>query len=356
MPPKSDPNRAGRETTDFPSVCEPCLGPNPYIQMLKAPLDLECKICTRPFTVFRWSVDRTIRNKKTNICLTCARLKNCCQCCMLDLSFGLPIAIRDAALKLVAQGPQSDINKQYYAQNHEGELKDGGVPEEYEKTDGAARELLKRLAGSEPYQRRRDGGEGSQTGQKLLAGGTGPVRNARGGEKTRGVKGKGKVGRFTNNQLPAGPADITPPQDQSIMSLFLTGVEDDLAEHQIRTFFSAFGAIKSIVCVHRSHCAFVNFASRAGAEAAAESCQGKAVIAGCPLKIQWGKPRPLGNIDRSQGGNKSTGEVMVEQQEAEEPQQQQHERQERQQSFANIQIAKPPGEDDEVRYPSQAVN
>jgi pre-mRNA-splicing factor RBM22/SLT11 len=147
---------------------------------------------------------------------------------MLDLSFGLPIAIRDAALKLVSQGPQSDINKQYYAQNHEGELKDGGVPEEYEKTDGAARELLKRLAGSEPYQRRREGGEGSQTGQKLLTGGTGPVRNARGGEKTRGVKGKGKVGRFTNNQLPAGPADITPPQDQSIMSLFLTGCVSNL--------------------------------------------------------------------------------------------------------------------------------
>jgi pre-mRNA-splicing factor RBM22/SLT11 len=126
-------------------------------------------------------------------------------------------------------------------------------------------------------------------------------------------------------------------------------VEDDLAEHHIRTFFSAFGNIKSVVCVHRSRCAFVNFASRAGAEAAAESCQGKAVIAGCPLRIQWGKPRPLGNIDHSQtaGASKSLGEGVGEQAAQEElhvdagP------------SMQGIVVAKPPGEDDEARYPSQ---
>jgi len=242
MPPKADVNRSGRETTDFPSVCENCLGTNPYIQMIKEESGMECKICTRPFTVFRWSVDRTVRNKKTNICLTCARLKNCCQCCMLDLSFGLPIAIRDAALKLVAQGPQSDINKQYYAQNHEGELKDGEVPEEYEKTDRAARDLLKKLANSEPYYKRRrgEGGEGPSNGsgeQKRLMGGPGPVRNQRGGGTggggrggtggrggARGGRGGGRSGRFPNaNQLPPGPGDIAPPEDQNITSLFLVG-------------------------------------------------------------------------------------------------------------------------------------
>ncbi|RPB09098.1 hypothetical protein P167DRAFT_567472 [Morchella conica CCBAS932] len=165
--PKSDINRSGAEVTDFPAVCNDCLSAtdNPFIQMIKEDRGLECKICTRPFTVFRWAADRTSRFKKTNICLTCARLKNCCQCCMLDLSFGLPIAVRDAALKLVAQGPSSGINKEYYAQNHEGALVDGQVPEEYDKTDAAARDLLKKLAGSEPYYRRkRGGGEGSSSG------------------------------------------------------------------------------------------------------------------------------------------------------------------------------------------------
>src|ERR1700760_764887 len=116
---------------------------------------LECKICTRPFTVFRWKPDRTARTKRTNICLTCARLKNCCQCCMLDLSFGLSIPVRDAALKMIAPGPQSDVNKQWYAQEHEHEIEEGrGAVEAYSKTDEKARDLLRRLARSEPYRRK----------------------------------------------------------------------------------------------------------------------------------------------------------------------------------------------------------
>ncbi|KAF3082429.1 Pre-mRNA-splicing factor slt11 [Orbilia oligospora] len=299
MPPKADINRSGSESTDFPSVCENCLPENPYVQMIKENYGAECKICTRPFTVFKWLPDRNSRYKKTNICLTCARLKNCCQCCMLDLSFGLPIVVRDAALKLVAQGPSSEINKQYYAQNTENKLIEGQIPEEYEKTDSAARDLLKRLATSEPYYKRPrrnrdDGGIANKVGP-------GPVRTrGSGGERGRGGH-KGPIRNFPSAaQLPPGPQDIEPPADRSITSLFLLGVEDDLAEHAIRTFFSAFGQIRSIVCVHHSRCAFVNFHTRAGAEAAAESCQGKAIIAGCPLRIMWGKPRPLGSIDRTQ--------------------------------------------------------
>lgn len=127
-------------------------------------------------------------------------------------------------------------------------------------------------------------------------------------------------------------------------------MEDDLAEHHIRTFFSAFGQIKSIVCVHRSRCAFVNFGSRTGAEAAAESCQGKAVIGGCPLRIQWGKPRPLGNIDRSQaasiGRSSGNNAAPVEREAGEKPQ-------ERRVQSLNFVIAKPPGEEDDAKYPSQ---
>src|ERR1700743_2149890 len=127
--------------------------------MLKEDYGAECKICSRPFTVFRWKADRTSRPKRTNICLTCARLKNCCQCCMLDLAFGLSIPVRDAALKTIAPGPTSDVNKQFYAQEHERELEEGRgeVAEAYSKTNEKARDLLRKLARSEPYRRR--GGE-----------------------------------------------------------------------------------------------------------------------------------------------------------------------------------------------------
>lgn len=67
--PKSDINRSGAEVSDFPAVCNDCLSAtdNPFIQMIKEDRGMECKICTRPFTVFRWAADRTSRFKKTNV-------------------------------------------------------------------------------------------------------------------------------------------------------------------------------------------------------------------------------------------------------------------------------------------------
>ncbi|KAI9802271.1 MAG: Pre-mRNA-splicing factor slt11 [Sarcosagium campestre] len=321
MPPpqiKQDLNRSGWETTDFPSVCESCLPDNPYVQMIKEQHGSECKVCTRPFTVFRWKADRTARTKRTNICLTCARLKNCCQCCMLDLSFGLPIVVRDAALKLVAPGPESSVNREYFAQEHEREIEEGrGGVEEYEKTDEKARDLLRRLANSEPYYRRQrrtittDGASGSDSiaanGESSRRTGPGPVRTqdtrgrgARGG--VRGGRGGPHGGRPQSGVTlaPPGPQDILPPQDPSITSLFVTGIDDDLPEHALRTFFEPFGTLRSLICSHRSHCAFINYRTREAAEAAAESCQGKAIISGCPLRVQWGKPKPLDSMDREE--------------------------------------------------------
>ncbi|OAP58760.1 pre-mRNA-splicing factor slt11 [Fonsecaea erecta] len=310
---KQDLNRSGWETTDFPSSCENCLPDNPYVQMLKEEYGAECKICTRPFTVFRWKADRTARTKRTNICLTCARLKNCCQCCMLDLSFGLPITVRDAALKMVAPGPQSSINREYYAQEHEKELEEGrGAVEAYEKTDEKARDLLRRLANSEPYykRQRRLEAEGHQPGQqqepkeqKQSSYGPGPIRTAdsrKSGGAHRGAKTGPGNARAVTLARPPQPEDWLPPTDPNITSLFVTGVEDDLPEHAIRSFFTPFGQIRSIVCSHRAHCAFINYATREGAEAAAAHCQGKAAIQGCPLRVRWGKPKPLDNTDREQ--------------------------------------------------------
>jgi len=58
-----------------------------------------------------------MRYKKTEICQTCSKAKNVCQTCLLDLQFGLPTQVRDTVLGRLTKAPQSDINREYYAQN-----------------------------------------------------------------------------------------------------------------------------------------------------------------------------------------------------------------------------------------------
>jgi pre-mRNA-splicing factor RBM22/SLT11 len=242
---------------------------------------------------------------------------------MLDLSFGLPITIRDAALKMVAPGPTSDVNREYFAQNNEKEIEEGRGLEGYEKTDEKARDLLRRLAASEPYYKKQRRLEQEGEGQKLLEGGEGsasassfgPIRTADtkksaygsayaspqgSAPAARGGKAGARSGRpFPSAAaLPPKPADIAPPADVNITSLFVTGVEDDMPEHEIRTYFTQYGALRSLVCSHRSHCAFVNYMERSSAEKAAAACQGRALVKGVPLRVQWGRPKPLDSMDR----------------------------------------------------------
>jgi pre-mRNA-splicing factor RBM22/SLT11 len=290
---------------------------------------------------------------------------------MLDLSFGLPIVVRDAALKMVAPGPQSDINRQYYAQEHEKEIEEGrGAIEAYDKTDEKARDLLKRLAQSEPFykkQRRLEAeGEGEgESAQKALPASGGDAEGSRGGHvpgpirtrDTRGGRGGmrgGRGGRMPGAAAAPSPEDWLPPRDPNIASLFVTGVEDDLPEHEIRTHFAQYGQLRSVVCSHRAHCAYINYVKRQDAETAAEALKGKVVVKGCPLKVTWGRPKQLDSMDQNvrmmyaREGRQTVGKRAAASQAALEG---------APDSLDSLAaIAPPPGADDEVKYASLAGN
>uniref|UniRef100_A0A1I7XA58 C-factor n=1 Tax=Heterorhabditis bacteriophora TaxID=37862 RepID=A0A1I7XA58_HETBA len=86
-------NRKNWEDSDFPILCQTCLGSNPYLRMMKDKFGKECKICERPFTNFRWQPGKGARYKNTELCQTCSKVKNVCQTCMFDLEYGIIMII-----------------------------------------------------------------------------------------------------------------------------------------------------------------------------------------------------------------------------------------------------------------------
>ena len=98
-------------------LCETCLGPNPYVRMLKLPLgDQLCKISGLPYQAFRWKPSGG-RQKQTIISYSVAKERNICQTCLNDMKYGLPVGVRDKLLNEMGAAPQSNAGARYhYAQ------------------------------------------------------------------------------------------------------------------------------------------------------------------------------------------------------------------------------------------------
>ena len=153
---------------EFPILCETCLGENPYLRMTRERMAKPCKICDRPMTVFRWRPGPRARFKKTEICGTCAKLKNVCQTCILDLQFGLPVQVRDEALNKQKLGsilnkdllPVSHPNRNYMYEQMENAVGLGGANTSlqlpYKDIDpmNGGNPMLQRIQRKGPYYKR----------------------------------------------------------------------------------------------------------------------------------------------------------------------------------------------------------
>ncbi|XP_061092315.1 pre-mRNA-splicing factor RBM22-like isoform X1 [Conger conger] len=308
-------NRQNWEDADFPILCQTCLGENPYIRMTKEKYGKECKICARPFTVFRWCPGVRMRFKKTEVCQTCSKTKNVCQTCLLDLEYGLPIQVRDTGLSIKDDMPKSDVNKEYYTQNMEREIQnsDGqrGPVGLLGKAPSSSDMLLK-LARTTPYYKRNRPhicsfwvkGE-CKRGEEC------PYRHEKPTDPDDPLADQNIKDRYYGINDPVADKllkrastmpRLDPPEDRAITTLYVGGLGDSMTDADLRSHFYQFGEIRSTTVVPRQQCAFVQFTTRPAAELAAEKSFNKLIINGRRLTVKWGRSQGARGKERDRDG------------------------------------------------------
>jgi pre-mRNA-splicing factor RBM22/SLT11 len=260
------------------------------------------------------------RYKKTEICRPCAKSKNVCQTCVFDLKYGLPVQVRDALLRAEDRValPESDVNRAYALKQLESKMDaHGGALPQYE----ANNPILERLARRAPnYDRNRAHlcsffARGACTRGDLC-----PYRHEMPQTTAPDLAKQNIKDRFhgTNDPLAArilsrasAPQRLTPPEDQSVTTLWLGGLPEEASEADVREHFAPFGDLSSVRLVAAKNCAFVTFFRRGAAEEAAVRLAGSLYICGRPIKIAWGKrqstPNGAGGTAQAAAGAGSLG-------------------------------------------------
>lgn len=263
-----------------------------------------------------------MRFKKTEVCQTCSKLKNVCQTCLLDLEYGLPVQVRDNALKVADEMPKSDVNKEYYTQNMEREIgnSDGTRPVGALGRAQHPSDMLLKLARTTPYYKRNRPhicsfwvkGE-CKRGEEC------PYRHDKPTDPDDPLADQNIKDRFYGINDPVADKllnrygnmpKLDPPEDKSITTLYVGNLGDKVSEQELRDHFYQFGEIRSVTMVNRQQCAFVQFTLRHAAEAATEKSFNKLIINGRRLNIKWG---------RSQGNQSSAPKKEGEEMQALEP-------------------------------------
>lgn len=316
---------------DFPILCESCLGPNPYVRMLKDAWGAGCKVCERPFTLFRWRpAGDGMRPKKTEICQTCSRAKNVCQTCLLDLEYGLPVQVRDASLaasdRQLTIIPTSDGTREYTAAQMDRSIADGTIDTVYDKnSERKVNDIAERSRRMEPrYERNRTRICSFFVRGKCSRGLYCPYRHEK-PDETRdprldkqnlrdrfyGVNdpvaakilrkaGVSADGKYTSLPKRSGKpsAPPAPPSDRTIRTLFVNGITADVTEDDVRNVFLDVDGLRDVIMQHNRPFAFVEFHSRNHAETAMRKCHGAHVVKGAKLNVNWGKgkKRPFQDV------------------------------------------------------------
>lgn len=329
---KRDDNKQKWEETEFPLVCETCLGDNPYVRMTKETHGKKCKICEVPFTVFAWQAGTRGRLKKVEICRTCARTKNVCQVCIYDLQYGLPVQVRDRILAeegskdAVVAVPQSDANRAWMTANQERDIEQGKNVLASVPTTSAAAMKLQSMARMEPrYERNLPKLCSFFAKGECNRGSLCPFRHEMPKDRNDPLSKQNTKDRFFGTNDPVAQKMMGRQKDRAekrraelkargdgderaVSTLYVRFSDSDaggqqkrITEADLRDKFYAYGEISS-VRMHADKGAFIEFTTPQATEHAIGSAN-RSSLGGRKLIVNWARvPKRGAGTDSSNGG------------------------------------------------------
>lgn len=299
------------DETSTPAICENCLGKNPYLEMIRDVNGAECKTCTRVFPVFKWAPVKGGRFKRTVICLTCARARNCCQSCMLDLTYGIDLRTRDQLLKLAGSKtmdllstPINETSKKYVANNLEKkylELGESGIESQDEKRQKAT-EILQKLSETKSNSIKGNGKENDHKNGKRSNDSNGETT----GQNDNFKLSNAEILKLTKG-LPLNGTLKNKPRNEETKSFFIFGFNEKFPEYLIKEFFAdKFNIeIEAVTLNHKGGFGYIYFKPRKISELVSESIlksNGETnpenyytapfllIIDRTPIRVCWGAP------------------------------------------------------------------
>jgi pre-mRNA-splicing factor RBM22/SLT11 len=322
---KRDDNKQKWEDTEFPLVCETCLGDNPYIRMTKEPFGKKCQVCETPFTVFAWQAGSKGRLKRVEICRSCAQAKNVCQVCIYDLQYGLNVKVRDRILKeygsagVASAVPQSSANRAWYTAQQERALAQGQTM--VGEVNALAAAKLQEMANMEPrYERNMAKLCSFFARGECNRGSSCPFRHEMPRDRNDPLSNQNTKDRFYGTNDPvankilgrqrrkeeAAKKEDADGYDKARATLYLRFQGDapypNLTEADIRDQFYSFGEIVSVrIQAADKGQAFIEYTQPDAAELAIASMNQKTLLER-PIQVKWARAPKRGDTEVSKRG------------------------------------------------------
>lgn len=265
-----------------------------------------CHISGRPYTVFRWRPGNDARYKKTIICQEVAKAKNVCQVCLLDLDYNLPVQVRDQALGVQEDLPDSVAGREFAL----NKMQEDGEFNRAKFGGAAANDILSKLNRAAPYYKRNQAKICSFFVRGECKRGTEcPYRHEMPDASNQAFSNQNIQDRYHGTNDPVAKKilekvvkmndSVKPPEDRSITTLFVGGVTDSVSESDIKSAMYVYGELKSVKKIPSRKCAFVTFKYRKDAEEAMIKLGSNLNLNGEKMALLWGNPRKKDSKDAS---------------------------------------------------------